>query len=304
MSIAFRRSEEDLPQSVVLESGVAGPEAGERRLARAPVLPTRRAPTIDALSGMRAAAPAAGRLVRPASTFESIVGSTDDRILVADPRRAPYRRICALRMQPRFGDDILVGTGWLIGPRSVATAGHCVFDPDRGGWMRSVEVIPGLDGSAAPLRVTSQTFRAPTAWTDRQDSEFDLGVVQLDRPIGEQLGWFGLAAWTDGELTKQPVTITGYPLDRGNASRQYEHSRNLLVTQPHRIEYDIDTYGGQSGAPIWLREPRGVFAVGIHTVGGFTQNAGTRITEDVLELLLEWAFGGEPSERQQVMMKA
>jgi glutamyl endopeptidase len=53
--------------------------------------------------------------------------------------------------------------------------------------------------------------------------------------------------------------------------------------------YDIDTFGGQSGSPIWQEtQETGVVAVGIHTTGGVSSNSGTRISSDVMENLVNW----------------
>jgi glutamyl endopeptidase len=56
-----------------------------------------------------------------------------------------------------------------------------------------------------------------------------------------------------------------------------------------RLIYDIDTFGGQSGSPIWQQTAEaGLIAVGIHTTGGVSSNSGTRITADVLGNLVKW----------------
>jgi V8-like Glu-specific endopeptidase len=60
-----------------------------------------------------------------------------------------------------------------------------------------------------------------------------------------------------------------------------------------RFEYDIDTVGGQSGAPIYGTNNGQVIAVGIHTNGGALTNSGTRIRSDIYQNILKWKSEGD-----------
>jgi V8-like Glu-specific endopeptidase len=53
--------------------------------------------------------------------------------------------------------------------------------------------------------------------------------------------------------------------------------------------YDIDTFAGQSGAPVWVRRPDGKrYAVAIHTNGSLSGNSAVRITGQVFQNLKSW----------------
>ena len=124
---------------------------------------------------------------------EVVIGD-DDRKAVPDATQSPWRHICALRIRTRTNKDY-VGTGWLIGPRTIMTAGHCVFMHDHGGWAKSISVIPALEGHARPYGLYKSTrFSAVDGWTVNRDSDFDYGVIFLDEPVGSQAGWFAFAA--------------------------------------------------------------------------------------------------------------
>jgi glutamyl endopeptidase len=70
-------------------------------------------------------------------------------VRILDTELAPWRMICALRMRGQSGAGAL-GTGWFIGPRTVLTAGHCVYSTSFfDGWASSIEVIPGLVGGGS-----------------------------------------------------------------------------------------------------------------------------------------------------------
>ncbi|MEA2717650.1 MAG: hypothetical protein QOI99_1967 [Actinomycetota bacterium] len=224
--------------------------------------------------------------------LEAVIGN-DDRVRVDDSllRTNPWRQICALRIRSRSGAGY-VGTAWFIGPRVLATAGHCVFMHKEGGWAEEIVVIPGKFGATEPFgRVTARTFASVDGWiADPTARDFDYGVIILDDPaLGTRLGNFEVEAAPDGELGAATARVSGYPADRDRAEFQYFHERQLQSLTPTRLLYDIDTFGGQSGSPIWRQvEGSPPVAVGIHTTGGVSGNSGTRIYEPVLDNLILW----------------
>ena len=64
--------------------------------------------------------------------MEVIIG-TDDRLRINDTTKAPWRRHCVLRIEFPSG-KVYRGTGFFIGERTLATAGHCVYLHEQGGW--------------------------------------------------------------------------------------------------------------------------------------------------------------------------
>ena len=228
------------------------------------------------------------------SMLEAVIGN-DDRVRVDDARMLsnPWRQICALRITAESG-SMFVGTGWFIGSRTLLTAGHCVFMQKEGGWPKSIEVIPGRHGSTEPFgRAIATRFASVDGWVDESGRDFDYGVIFLDDDaLGRRLGNFGVEALDKDELTAATAKISGYPADLDRAQFQYFHERPLMSATESRLVYDIDTFGGQSGSPVWQdTEERGLIAVGIHTTGGVSSNSGTRISRDVLENLIAWTTG-------------
>jgi V8-like Glu-specific endopeptidase len=234
---------------------------------------------------------------RPAGRdFLEIVIGEDDRTQVTNgvTKKYPWRCICSLRITAHDG-SMWIGTAWLIGPHTLATAGHCIYIHDRGGWVRSIEVIPGRDGAERPFEsVTATEFRSVTGWTDEGDRDFDYGAILLppDQPLGDQLGWFGLVNESDARLNNLAVNLAGYPGDKP-VGTQWFHARTLKRVTPSTIVYDIDTAGGQSGAPVWVLRGGNRHAVAIHTNGALSGNSGTRITEEVFNNLGSWKNEGE-----------
>lgn len=234
---------------------------------------------------------------------ERVFGS-DDRALVPKTTDAPWRWSAALRIKARDGKRF-VGTGWFIGPRTLVTAGHCLFMHDHGGFAESIEVIPALDGTTRPFQsVVARRFGSVEGWTLKRNSDFDYGAITLESDLAP-VGAFTYAAVPDELLASANLNISGYPADRDGATRQYFHARQIVRVSARRLYYHIDTFGGQSGSAAWITvtpaaaakvgvaAPAGAkqvrIVVAIHTGGATFSNYGTRITPDLVTNLKKWS---------------
>ena len=112
----------------------------------------------------------------------------------------PWRQICALRIVSQT-NRTFVGTGWFIAPNVLATAGHCVFLQDEGGWAKSIRVIPAKHGPTEPFGdQSSMRFASVDGWVKQRQRDFDYGVIFLDDPApGTQVGNFGVQVLDDAE---------------------------------------------------------------------------------------------------------
>jgi glutamyl endopeptidase len=239
------------------------------------------------------------------SVLESIIDG-DDRVRVLDTELAPWRMICALRMFGVSGSGAM-GTGWFVGPKTILTAGHCVFSNYFfGGWASKIEVSPGRNGAEFPFgTVESRRFTSTDRWVNSEEPDFDIGCIHLDKPLDVGVGWFAVGALSPAELQDYLVNVSGYPADRGNGTEQYHHKNRVLRVTDRRVFYDVDTYGGQSGAPVWIHEKDDSppIAIGIHaygvddSAGGLKANSAPRIIPEVLDQIRKWveADGGWPS---------
>jgi V8-like Glu-specific endopeptidase len=233
------------------------------------------------------------------------VGAVAEAAFADDDRRRetrtweyPWRCVCSLLVTPADGPR-MVGTGWLAGPRTVITAGHNVFLRKMGGWARRVEVFPGRDTDATPWSrfadptpwaYASTDLHSVAAWTGPGLEELDYGAVLLPRPV--PLGYFGYAAWADGELLPKEVHVYGYPADKGPPKHPrfalWGSARTLQHALPSTLVYDISTFGGQSGCPVFVREGEECYVVGIHNYGDVAVNRATRVTAEVYDNIRAW----------------
>jgi glutamyl endopeptidase len=230
-----------------------------------------------------------GFVEEAARAMEVILG-TDDRVRITATTNVPWRRVCALRISFPSGSTYR-GTGFLIGPRAVATAGHCVFLHDQGGWARQVEVIPGANGTARPYgQVVSSSLRSVAGWVNSKKPESDYGCVILPAGAfgGRSLGSFGCANFDAAKIVAQPAVMGGYPGDKPFAEL-WGMSRVIRTVTAKTLIYDIDSMGGQSGAPVYIMRAGQRYVVGIHNYGQATGNSATRVTEPVYQRLLAWS---------------
>jgi len=152
--------------------------------------------------------------------------------------------------------------------------------------------MPGRDGDSAPFgthTVQADSLRASERWIKERDSDYDYGAITLKDPVGSDSGSFAFASFDDAAIESSIANIAGYPADRDRATHQYFHARTITRQSKRRLYYDIDTFGGQSGSPIWIQDANDQrIAVGIHTTGASSINVGTRINEEVLADMRAW----------------
>lgn len=250
-----------------------------RRRAKAPVfvVPERK----DAAWGITGV-PSGGR-----------VQGEDDRRPVQSETR-PWSHVCALEITAATGETFL-GTGWLVGRKTVITAGHCVYMHAERGAVRSIKVTPGLDGARAPFgSKMAVAFGAMPGWM-RQDPASDVAGIVIEGPGFRGAGSFGFGVAAREKLLSAVANIAGYPEDLGAGHYQYFHGRvpKAVDLVKRAIVYDTDTYGGQSGSPIWINTGGVRAVIGVHTTGGASVNSGVLIDSEVFRYILDWKKKGD-----------
>ena len=209
---------------------------------------------------------------------------------VPNPSDYPWSAIASLLITAANGQQY-VGTGWFIGPHTLITAGHCVYIKGSG-WVKSITVMPGRNGNSLPFgSATTSNFHAVTGWTKDDDPNFDYGAIILPTDLGNKTGWYGFGVYPDSDLLNSEANVSGYPADKPGASTQWSDHQQIANLGAHKVYYSLDTYGGQSGSPVYRIINQARYGIAIHAYGvspGQTTNSGTRIDSDVYQNLVTW----------------
>ena len=236
------------------------------------------------------------RAVSRPQGLESVIEG-DDRVPVDDASAFPWRMVCALQITGRNGVTV-PGTGWLAGPSTVVTAGHCVFDaPGLGGLADRIVVLPGRQGQVAPFELDASRFRPHPRWRDSGDIEFDIAAMKLPSSVGNELGFFAAAVRQPADLRAHLAHISGYPQVPGNGLQQFHHRQSVTEVLSRRLFYTVDTSEGQSGAPVWIVDVDGgpPLVVGVHAHGNEDTplnlrpaNSATLVNPEILQQIQAW----------------
>jgi glutamyl endopeptidase len=216
---------------------------------------------------------------------------------VADP---PWRKVSDLLITAGDGTRHS-GTAWFISPRTLVTAGHCVsvFRPGSPahGMVRSILVMPARNGETSAsnspfgwVEVPRQNLQVHSRWANNGDLGFDYGAIILPQkvpPLGEQTGFFGYGHFLDQDLDESRPTLSGYPDNVPEGTQWFEVNLIKEITTG-RVFYDIFTFAGQSGSPVFFRNNNRQIACAIHTFGDVSLNSGVRINPQVIAQLNAW----------------
>jgi glutamyl endopeptidase len=228
----------------------------------------------------------------PPPPLTETVHGPDNRIKITNTSSYPWRVHCSLLITAKDNSQ-WIGTGWFIGPHTLMTAGHVVYIknsgvPGRDGWVKSIKVMPGRNGSSLPYgSVTSTNFKSVTGWTNSGNPEYDYGAIIIPTNLGNSTGWFGFGVYSDSDLKNTTGNISGYPGDKPSGTQWYD-SRKIASVSSRKVYYDIDTAGGQSGSAVYRIKNGSRYAFGIHAYGGSTTNSGTRIIKAIYNNMVAW----------------
>jgi V8-like Glu-specific endopeptidase len=142
----------------------------------------------------------------------AVVGR-DNRVRLNKTRNYPNTAFGVLEMDNSNCSATLIGPGTLI------TAAHCVYDHDDGGWANQVQFWPGINGAdyvpfgPYPYKVMTILSGYISNYTGVYGFvvPWDLAVITLWDEPGNQLGWLGYK--TNDNVDFHALNI-GYPGDK------------------------------------------------------------------------------------------
>jgi glutamyl endopeptidase len=238
--------------------------------------------------------------------IESIIGG-DDRSQITTTTNYPWNTICKIYFT-HPGGGTGTGTGFLVDDFHILTAGHCVYLHDELGWSYDswadeMWIIPAMDEGYAPYtKAKMATMWSSSAWVNSHNTNYDWGLVRLDRNIGDYLGWMNRWALSSSDpIYTGTVNSAGYPGDLDQGLNMYFDADLGTAANGTLHWYTCDTAGGQSGMPIWHYTGSERYVLTIHTYGndGSGSNHGTRLSTSLnttINNLLNSDAGNRPSD--------
>jgi len=216
---------------------------------------------------------------------------TDNRTLVTNLTYYPWRTACKLFMTFPNGKKY-IGSGIMIAPKYVLTAGHCVYWQADGGWATRVEVVPAYDGSYSPSyrpfgTAWASYYHAYTGWTSYQSWDHDFALIRLDRRIGNSTGWLGYGHFSSN--TGVTGHTAGYPGDKYGGARQYYDYDPVYSETAYQVKFYTDIMKGQSGSGIWRTNSAGSrYVFGVVSWESASINGGCRINSSKASSINSW----------------
>jgi V8-like Glu-specific endopeptidase/tetratricopeptide (TPR) repeat protein len=224
----------------------------------------------------------------------------DLRYRISMPSQWPYSMQGQLVMTFPNGTNY-VGSGILVGPHHVLTAGHNLYDTRSRRWATKVLFAPGRNEEDYPYaNCRGGVLLCASEWVNnpRERDKYDFGMVILDSAVGRYTGWSGLLSVPPLLLEKWNVSVTGYPSDKGYghhvACQMWTMKHPIKKVSEEQLFYEIDTHEGQSGGAIWGEWPgyEGYYTVGIHTgedlISGEPLNQGIRLSSTKFDRIIKW----------------
>ncbi len=212
-----------------------------------------------------------------------IIGS-DDRVKITNTTVGPWCNTVKLLIVGANNSNY-IGSGFMVGPNSVATAGHCVYNTSWGGWAKAITVIPALNGTNQPYgSAAAYNLECGGNWYNSNDNQDDWGIIRINANLGNSTGWLGLR-WQSATYNNLSAKAVGYPGEDGNY--MYYGSGVVTSSLPRTLVGNWDLSGGQSGGPVHrYYTTTGYTAIGINRGGGSTYSDCLRIDEWIFNKLV------------------
>ncbi|KAJ5646698.1 hypothetical protein N7490_003070 [Penicillium lividum] len=209
-----------------------------------------------------------------------------------------YRSIVKLEMSyegsPAGAEMASMGTGWLIRPDLLVTAGHCVYDHSQGfGRVNTMLCHIGYNGRDSLRSPDVQSRFAKKIvttgeWIDSRDNRHrDVAFVQLDKPFTGNLRLISFAPTP--MKGREMIGVVGYPgdyhLEDGDGideigAQMYELFQEIEYDRQENalkmLQYRLSTFRGQCGSPV-LRKKTPQISIGAHCYGGEDKNSASPI---------------------------
>lgn len=175
-------------------------------------------------------------------------------------------------------------TGFLVGADLMLTNHHCVYNKQAG---RAVDMTRAGIYMEYLYKGDLGPRGAGVIEVLSMDRGLDYALLRLDRPLGDQLGWFELDAVTLNK--RMDVKVIQHPAARPKEIARRE-SRIVTGQGGELVHYLADTEPGSSGSPVLLKDGKTVVA--LHHAGyKNAYNEGIQMSA-IIPRIEVWLAGG------------
>ncbi len=205
------------------------------------------------------------------STYEdapALATGIEDRVQVTNTTTYPWNTIGYLTVTYPNGASYRC-TGTLVSPYVVLTAGHCIHNNNRGGFVARVQFFPGQSQNGQSVQrpygshADWQNLKTTQRWMQISgsdgypvtDYQNDFAAVQFKTPF-THTSTFMPVVFSSVATT---VTSGGYPAQVNGANfyapfTDSGSERAAYLRPSHVREFAIDSSGGNSGGPFWATD--------------------------------------------------
>lgn len=156
----------------------------------------------------------------------------------------------------------------MIGQRHMLTSAHCLYNSKYGGGYSSLTVHFGQNGQYYSQWAIPYGRNIASSYISRPGIGNDRACLIFKKQ--QKRGFFKLGYAEPSLLTRITMSVTGYPSDMSASNPvnprwpkyyMYRATGRISYAGGGILRYKIDTYNGESGAPVYTRNG---FVYGIH----------------------------------------
>lgn len=187
-------------------------------------------------------------------------------------------------------------SGTVVAQRFVLTAAFCLYDVKNQKFYDNLDFIPAINGKDMPVgSVKWKDVYIPKGFAKEGALEYDFGLVVLDKPIGDEVGWMGFSHLEEFGLKQ--ANLTGYPWDGVPPQTSWQTVCTIDAAEANFLFYKCPGEGkvlaAMTGSPIWYKGPQDTdwYVVGVHNYAqDDKQNSwwALRLNQANTETLLTW----------------
>lgn len=132
----------------------------------------------------------------------AVIGK-DERVRLENAYDYPFSATGMLLTRFKGDDTYYVCSAALVGPSTIITAAYCVYDHQlQEPWYEQAGFWPAANGSEDLGVFFATEGEVLNGWISNYDGsygsvwDYDIALINLDEPVGEEVGWFGSKPYT------------------------------------------------------------------------------------------------------------